>query len=248
MLKIPPPAVEGTGYVPDFLEPEEHKYLLDIYNNMEWGKIHSFKLSSKRLDMDVVKKHTGIEERLRKHFKNFEIVAVNMYQANKQHNLHVDLGRFSKDHDPMKCGYDFVIPLLIEGNGTQEELLSDQVMITFNQYYPYGPFKFVPGSWDEKTKTVRPELSKSFSNIPFSLERVKKEVWNWTEGVWPDEVWPKYMDMYPREMLEGFTVENIIPWRIGHCIALQRTQIHSASRFRKKVTKKVGLQILCYHV
>ena len=35
MLKIPPPAVEGTGYVPDFLEPEEHKYLLDIYNNME---------------------------------------------------------------------------------------------------------------------------------------------------------------------------------------------------------------------
>ena len=42
----------------------------------------------------------------------------------------------------MKCGYDFVIPLLVEGNGTEEELFSDQVMITFNQYYPYGPFKF----------------------------------------------------------------------------------------------------------
>ena len=25
----------------------------------------------------------------------------------------------------MKCGYDFVIPLLVEGNGTEEELLSD---------------------------------------------------------------------------------------------------------------------------
>tara|TARA_B100000035_G_scaffold246092_1_gene214769 strand:- start:196 stop:930 length:735 start_codon:yes stop_codon:yes gene_type:complete len=243
-MRIPPPAVEGTGYVPDFLEKDEHEYLLDIYNNMEWGKVHSFKLFSSRLDIDVVKKYTGIEERLKKHFKNFEIVAVNMYQANKQHNLHVDIG----STEPDKCGYDFVIPLLIEGNGTQEELLEDQVMITFNQYYPYGPFKFPPGSWDEKTKTVRPELTKTFSNTSKTHEEVKTQVWNWTEGVWPEEVYPKYMDMYPREMLEGFTVENIYPWRIGSCIALQRTQIHSASRFRKKVTKKVGLQVLCYHV
>ena len=31
-MRIPPPAVEGTGYVPDFLEKDEHEYLLDIYN------------------------------------------------------------------------------------------------------------------------------------------------------------------------------------------------------------------------
>ena len=92
LMRIPPPAVEGTGYVPDFLEKDEHEYLLDIYNNMEWGKVHSFKLSSTSLDLDVVKKHTNIEERLKKHFKNFEIAPVNMYQANKQHNLHVDIG------------------------------------------------------------------------------------------------------------------------------------------------------------
>ena len=61
-----------------------------------------------------------------------------MYQAKKQHNLHVDIGK----NDPMKCGYDFVIPLLVEGNGTEEELLSDQVMITFNQYYPYAHSSF----------------------------------------------------------------------------------------------------------
>ena len=73
LMRIPPPAVEGTGYVPDFLEKDEHEYLLDIYNNMEWGKVHSFKLSSTSLDLDVVKKHTNIEERLKKHFKNFEI-------------------------------------------------------------------------------------------------------------------------------------------------------------------------------
>ena len=244
MLKIPPPAVEGTGYIPDFLESEEHEYLLNLYNDMTWGKVHSFKLSSTSLDLDVVKKHTGIEDRLKKHFKNFEIAHVNMYQAKKQHNLHVDIGK----SDPMKCGYDFVIPLLIEGNGTQEELLDDQFMICFNQYYPYGPFKFPPGSWHEETKTVRPEQTKTWSNTSKTHEEVKRDVWNWTEGVWPEEVYPKYMDMYPREMLEGFTVENIYPWRIGSCIALQRTQIHSASRFRKKVTKKVGLQVLCYHV
>ena len=65
MLKIPPPAVEGTGYIPDFLESEEHEYLLNLYNDMTWGKVHSFKLSSTSLDLDVVKKHTGIEDRLK---------------------------------------------------------------------------------------------------------------------------------------------------------------------------------------
>ena len=50
MLKIPPPAVEGTGYIPDFLESEEHEYLLNLYNDMTWGKVHSFKLSSTSLD------------------------------------------------------------------------------------------------------------------------------------------------------------------------------------------------------
>ena len=36
-------------------------------------KAPNFKLSSTSLDLDVVKKHTGIEDRLKKHFKNFEM-------------------------------------------------------------------------------------------------------------------------------------------------------------------------------
>ena len=54
MLKIPPPAVEGTGYIPDFLESEEHEYLLNLYNDMTWGKVHSFKLSSTNFTLQCI--------------------------------------------------------------------------------------------------------------------------------------------------------------------------------------------------
>jgi len=242
-MKIPSAAIEGTGYVPNFLSKEDHEYLLDFYDSHEFERYHSHKLSSTKFsNLDIVLKHTRIEEKLKEHFKNFDISKVCIYEARVAHNLHVDIGQ----DNPNRCGYDFVIPLKIEGDASQEELLNDQAIVCFNQYYPYGPFKFPPGTWNPETKKVEIERGKVHSNISKTHEQVRNEVWNFATGVYPDEVHKKYLSMYPREMLEGFTVESIRPWEIGSVIALQRTQIHSASRFHDKTTKKVGLQILCW--
>ena len=57
-------------------------------------------------------------------------------------------------------------------------------MITFNQYYPYVSFKFPLAVGTEETKTVRPEQTKTWSNTSKTHEEVKRDVWNWTEGVY----------------------------------------------------------------
>ncbi|HMN69825.1 MAG TPA: hypothetical protein PKC28_14875 [Bdellovibrionales bacterium] len=50
----------------------------------------------------------------------------------------------------------------------------------------------------------------------------------------------------PRNLV-GFSIERIIPWTIGSCIAFDSSQIHCSADFRRQgITRKFGLSLFTY--
>ena len=60
----------------------------------------------------------------------------------------------------------------------------------------------------------------------------------------PDHLHIMLLNHLKKEWLDGLSIDNYFPWKIGSVIAFDSLRLHSASDFnRAGITKKLGLSI-----
>lgn len=203
------------------LSNEKISFLLDHYQN-------SNKRFIKNTGPEILYVNEGDEIiddillLLRNRFGQFKVRAAHYFEVENPHILHID-----DDFRYPNAYKAFTIPLWVDSGDCNKIKL-----IMFDQYYYGGPVKFFKGESNiEKTYYNTPLFD--YSNVEnLSKKSILKPIKN------------TLLTHLKDEWLEGLSIKDVFPWKIGSIIAFDSLRIHCSSDFRKiGIKKKIGISI-----
>lgn len=205
----------------------------DVISSAQIEELKSYYYSSK----DILQKTTGpkvlyvedhpfikyITEYLQQYYRPFEVRSAHFFEVTRPHVVHID-DEFGYP-DSYKA---FTIPIETIGAPSDRAKL-----VMFNQYYYGGPAKFFQG---ESEDFMNVHYNKTITDYQDICYRVKQE--------FPEHLHIMLLNHLKKQWLDGLSIDNYFPWKIGSIIAFDSLRLHSASDFtRTGITKKLGLSI-----
>jgi len=162
-----------------------------------------------------------ILKKLRQKFGNFKVRSAHFFDVTKPHILHND------DDFTLPAAYKaFTIPLYFEGP------IDDIKLIIFDQYYYNGPAKFFYDDTNER---------EMYYNVPVNDYQTVENL----SSIGIDNVYKTlYLGHLKTSWLEGLSIKQDFPWKIGSAICFDSLALHCSSNFKSVgVKRKIGLSI-----
>ena len=186
---------------------------------------------------DVIEKNTGpkvlkIEEdnpvlapiikRIKNEVGDFNIRYAHVFDVTAPHMIHND------DVDEYPDSYKaFTMPLKIYGN------TDDISLVVFDQYYYGGAVKFVNGENTDGWQAYYNQYLTNYDNVEGTNNRGIDIAFR-----------KKYLTHLKDSWIEGLSVNQVLPWKIGEILCFDSLALHCSTDFRNVgVKRKIGLSI-----
>lgn len=216
--------LEDTISIENFLDNEEIKELIELYNNKN-NKIYKNTgpvVSS--LEGDPI--FEKLVNRLKPLIGDFKVYSAAYFYVTFPHIIHND--------DQFELPNTFkaiTLPLQLNYSDDSKELPS---LCMFDQYYLDGPAKFFNGSKDIPTY---------YNKQIYEYSKVE----NKTDQPFPEDIRLKYLTHLRKTWLEGLSLKSVHQWKPGSAIIFDAVRLHCASDFRRlSISSKLGISIFTY--
>tara|TARA_R110000868_G_scaffold161850_3_gene392756 strand:- start:12072 stop:12770 length:699 start_codon:yes stop_codon:yes gene_type:complete len=186
---------------------------------------------------DVIEKNTGpkvlrldegnpilspIIQRIKNEVGEFDVRYAHIFDVTAPHMIHND--DVNEYPDSYKA---FTMPLKIYGN------TDDISLVVFDQYYYGGPVKFVNGANTQGWTAYYNQYLTDYNDV----EGINNQGIN-------IDFRKKYLTHLEDSWIEGLSIKQALPWKIGGILCFDSLALHCSTDFRNVgVKRKIGLSI-----